>query len=131
MRRRLAAAVAGGTLVFCVSASASSLGGLDVSNLASGAGVVVACDDDGLSTSYTTSAGKVTAVTVSGIADPGCEGARLSLSLVTNGKAQIGSGGPVVVPFDEGTADDSVTVPVATRPDVSAIAGVHIVMEGP
>src|SRR5436309_15314473 len=35
---------------------------------------VVACDTDGLTQSYTTSRGNVTAVVVGGIADPACEG---------------------------------------------------------
>jgi hypothetical protein len=130
-RRRLLAALAAATAAFSVVASASSLGGVSVSGLAAGAAPVMSCDADGLTSTYTTSGGKVTQVIVGGIADPGCEGAMVSLTLVATGSSSVGSGGPVTVPTDADSVDNSVAVPMNIQPDAVAVTGIHIVMVGP
>jgi hypothetical protein len=79
---------------------------------------------------YTTSAGNVTAVTVNGIADPGCEGGALSVTLA-NGTASVGSAGPQIVPVDAGTIDNSITVNVSPQPAASTVNRVHVAITGP
>lgn len=132
MRRAgLLVAVATATATFSVVASASSLGGVAVPGLAAGVAPVVSCDPDGVTSAYTTSAGKVSQVVLGGIADPGCEGASLSLTLTTAGSTRVGSGGPVTVPTDADSDDNSVAVPMDLRADAGAVTGIHIVMVGP
>lgn len=86
---------------------------------------------NGLSVSYTTASGAVTAVTVSGIADPGCEGGQLSLTLADAGGAPVGSGGPQVVPTDGDTSDNAMTVTVNPQPAASVVTAAHAVITGP
>ena len=73
---------------------AATLGGLTAKRLGAGKAVVTACDTNGFSVTYTTSAGSVTAVNLGSIADPGCEGGQLSLSLADASGAVIVSRGP-------------------------------------
>ena len=110
---------------------AASLGGLTTRKLGAGKAVVSACDGDGFSVSYTTSAGNVTAVDVSGIADPGCAGGQLSLVLANASGTSIGAGGPTTVPTDAGTVDNAMTVTLSPTPAASLVAAVHVVVNGP
>ena len=61
--------------------SAASLGGLGSAPVGGAVASVAPCDGDGVMVSYATQGGNVTAATVAGIADPGCEGAALSITL--------------------------------------------------
>jgi hypothetical protein len=112
-------------------AAAASLGSLGSSSLGAGSGTVTACDTDGVATTYTVAAGKVTDVTVDGIADPGCEGAQLSLALTDSTGASLGEAGGQTVPTDGDTAPNSMIVPVAPQPDAGLVTDVHIVIVGP
>jgi hypothetical protein len=112
-------------------ATAASLGGIASPRLGAGSSVVLACDGNGVSTSYTTSGGEVTSVTVGGLADPACEGAQVSQTLVSSTDASLGSVGPTTVGVDAGTADSSVTLSTSAQPDAAAVAGVHVLVEGP
>ncbi len=131
MSRLLILTTASTLLASCVVGSATSLGGLASSHLGAGGAVVTGCDADGITTSYTTSAGRVTAVTVGGLADPGCEGGVLSLTLAGAGNASIGASGPTTIPADSGTFDSSMAMTIAAQPDAVAVTGVHIIIEGP
>jgi hypothetical protein len=111
-------------------AHAATLGGLLPESLGAGGVVVTACDDDGFTADYTTSAGNVTAVTVGGIADPGCEGGVLRVTL-TNGSTSIAGGGPVTIPTDPDTADNSVTVALSPAPSAAQVTGIHVAVVGP
>ena len=131
-RRKLAAAVIALSLTAAlVPGFAASLGGLTSPSLGADGAVVVACDTDGFSVSYTTSGSNVTAVVVGGIADPGCEGGLLSLALADASGTSIGAGGPQTIPTDAGTVDNSVTVSLSPTPAASAVATVHVVVTGP
>jgi hypothetical protein len=72
----------------------------------------------------------VTSATVGGIADPGCEGGQLSLTLA-NGTASIATGGPVTVPTDAGTTDNAVTVALSPQPAAAQVNRVHVSITGP
>lgn len=131
-RRRLAAGVLAGTIVLAiVPGFAVSLGGLGSTGLGTGDDVVAGCDTNGFSVSYTTSGGAVTHVTVGGIADPGCEGGRLSLTLADTTGAAVGSAGPQTVPTDGDTADNSMTVALSPQPAASVVTAVQAVVVGP
>lgn len=110
-------------LVTAVTASAASMP-LTSGRVGSGSATIARCDADGFTaTSFTTSAGKVTSVTVGGIA-PGCQGGRLSLSL-TAGGSSVAVGGPVTV---TGTSQ---TVTVTGSPDAWTVGGLEVVVIGP
>ena len=118
------------TLVSTAFASAASLGGMSGS-VAAGDATIPACDTTGISVGYTTSAGNVSAVTVNGLADPGCEGGSLSVTLTNASGDSIASGGPQTVPTDGDTADNSLTVSVGPNPAAENVAGYHVSIAGP
>jgi hypothetical protein len=117
-------ALASAVVASCVVGAAASMGGLSAARLGSGSAAVRACDTDGVSTSYTTSAGKVVSVTVSALAAT-CIGGTLTLTLTGAGDVGIGTGGPSTV---TGSALD---LPLPAPPDAAAVTGVHVVIEGP
>lgn len=130
LRRRHAAVAVAIATAAVVPAFAASLG-LSAARLGAGAAAVSACDADGFTVGYTTSGGNVTGVAVSGIADPGCEGGALSVTLADTSGAAIGSGGPQTVAADGDTADNSITVALTPTPLASAVTAVHITVSGP
>jgi hypothetical protein len=99
--------------------------------LGAGNATVAACDANGFTSTYTTSRGKVTAVTIAGIADPGCEGGTVRLTVTDSSGAALTSAGPQVVPTDGDTLDNSVTLTTSSQPSASQVAGIHVVIEGP
>jgi hypothetical protein len=119
--------------VFAVAsvAAAASLGGVGSPALSAGNGAIAACDPDGFTVAYTTSAGNVTAVTVSGIADPGCEGGALSVTVTDSGGVGLASGGPQTIPADGDALDNSVALPVSAQPPAESPAAVEIAIAGP
>jgi len=123
MSRLLILALASAVLASCVVGSAAGLGGVSAARLGAGRVGVLGCDTDGVSTSYTTSGGRVTTVTVGGLA-AGCAGAALSLTLSNTSNAALGTGGGTV-------AGGSLAVSIAAQPDAAAVTGVHIVIQGP
>lgn len=114
-----------------VGAAAASLGGLTSARLGAGDATVAACDSNGMTISYAVSSNVVTAATVGGIADPGCEGGALTVILKNSTGASVASSAATTVPTDADTADDSVTVSVSPQPDASIVAGVSIQIVGP
>jgi hypothetical protein len=112
-------------------AAAASLGGVSGPTLGAGGGSIAGCDPDSLTTLYTTTAGNVTAVTVGGLADPGCEGASLSLTVIDATGASIASAGPQTIPADPGVVDNSLLVSVSPNPLAEAPMAVKIVIAGP
>ncbi len=109
---------------------AASLGGLTAKRLAAGSSVVAACDTDGFTVGYTTSTGSVSAVNLSDIADPGCEGGQLSLALVNASGAVVVAGGPQTVPTDGDTLPNSMVVSV-TPTAAASVTAIHVVVTGP
>lgn len=111
--------------------SAATLGGFTAGGLAAGSAAVPRCDADGFALGYVIENGLVQSVTVGGIADPGCEGGTLRLTVVGAGGAQIGTGGPVTIPTDGDTAPNSMTISIAAQPAASAVTGLRIAVVGP
>jgi hypothetical protein len=123
--------LAGLSAVFAAAtASAATLGGLLAPAISAGEAVVQGCDAS-MGLVYTTSGGDVTAVTVSGIADPACSGGVLSLVVLDANGTAIASAAPVAVPSDAGTADDVVTVAVSPHPPAELVEGVALQVLGP
>jgi hypothetical protein len=112
-------------------AAAASLGGVGSSALSAGDGAIAACDPDGFTVAYTTSAGNVTAVTVSGIADPGCDGGALSVTVTDAGGVGVAGAGPLTIPVDGDSVDNSLAVSVSPQPLAETPAGVEIAIAGP
>jgi hypothetical protein len=109
---------------------AASLGGLTGKKLGAGSSTVAACDTNGFSVSYTTSAGAVTNATVGAIADPGCEGGQLSLVLANSSGTSVGAGSGTV-PTDGDATDNSLSVAISPQPAASVVTAVHISVVGP
>jgi hypothetical protein len=112
-------------------AAAATLGSVSGPALSAGDGAIAACDADGFTTAYTTASGNVTAVTVGGIADPGCEGASLSVTVTDATGASIASGGPQTIPVDGDAIDGVVSVSVSPNPPAEAPTAIEIVIAGP
>jgi len=130
MRVRILASATAVTAVCASVALAASLG-VGTTNVSSGNASIIACDPDGFTETYTTSSGLVSSVTVSGIADPGCEGGSLKLTLTDASGVSISSAGPEAVPTDGDTLDDSLTLTTSPQPSASTVAGIRIAIEGP
>ncbi len=129
MKRHLAWLAAAVTVASAYVGFAAPVPALSSRNVAGASAAVVPCDTV-FSVTYTTSGGKVTTVTVGGIADPACEGGQLKLTLLGGG-ATLGSGGPVTVPTDAGTVDNSVAVSVSPQPNAWLVDEVAVVVAGP
>lgn len=89
------------------------------------------CDEDGFDYSFATSGGDVTSVTVADIADPGCEGGELHVTLTDAAGNAIASGGAALVPTDGDTAPNAVTLPTTAQPPAGDIARAHTNVVGP
>lgn len=110
-------------LLMSVTASAATLPTSSI-KVGGGSAVVSTCDADGFSaTTFTTSGGKVTSVTVGDIA-AACAGGSLRVDL-TQGTASIAAGGPVTV---SGTSQ---VVTLSGSPDAWDVDGFRAVVIGP
>ncbi len=126
-----------GVIWFCAAVAlgapvAAFAGGLGSSTngVAAGAAPVTPCDT-AFGQTYTTVSGNVASVLVTRIADPACEGGRLSLTLTDAAGAALGSGGPVMIGTDGDTADNSASVSLSPSPDGDVVAGIRITISGP
>jgi hypothetical protein len=128
MRKVVLAAAAAFLVGSPVVAAAASLG-LTTTDLGAGSATVAACDS-GFTYAYTTQSGRVTAVTVGGIADPECSGGELSLTLTNGSGARLGSGTTATVPSDGDTADDSLNISIPSNPDAELVAGIRVAITG-
>ncbi len=129
-RRMIAWSLVATTLASSCFASAAALGGIS-GGVAAGEAPITACDPDGFALHYATQGGNVQSVTVSGIADPGCEGGDLSVTLTNSGGDSISSGGPAAIGVDADTADNSVNVDVSPKPAAEQVKGYHVSVVGP
>lgn len=127
IHRILAALLAFGMMI----AMAASLGGITSGNLGSDSEVVVSCDTNGVSVSYTITWNgtsdryEVSAVSVSGISDL-CDGQTLDLSLIDGANAQIGHG-TLSIPSSPATSH---TVNLSTPAEAKNVTAAAIVISG-
>jgi hypothetical protein len=112
-------------------ASAAALGGVNSDRVGAGDAAIAACDGNGFTVSYTTVGGNVTAATVADIADPGCEGGNLSVTVTNSAGDSVASGGPSSIPTDGDTTPNALTVSVSPQPAAEQVAGVHVAVVGP
>lgn len=91
-----------------VSGTAASLGGVEPDALGAGQSSVLACDEDGVSTSYTVVGLAVTQINISGIAAD-CKTGMLSVAVTTIGGITLATIGPTQIP-DNGTQSDATMV---------------------
>jgi len=89
-------------------AAATTLGGVGGAGPSGGNAAIGDCDLDGLTTSYVTSGGDITGVTVGGIADPGCEGGLLSLTVTDSTGAAVAAAPPQPIAADADGVDNIV-----------------------
>ena len=123
-RRIVFVALASLTLSAAVFGSAATLGGISARGLGGGQSSVQSCDSDGVGVTYTTSAGTVTSVTITGVA-AGCANGAMYVVLTNGSNASIGASGPVTV---SGT---SVVMPLAPQPSAASVAAAHVSITGP
>ncbi len=130
MRRVVTATVVGLTVGAAAFASASAVTVNTGGNLGAGSTTVASCDTTGVVTSFTlgtfdTTAGyTVSAVGVSSIDSPACNGKSVSVTLSDVSDNSVGSGGPVTV----ATGATSVTVTLSAAVAASKIAHVYVVI---
>lgn len=127
MRLLVILAAAAVATPFAAAALTSVAGGA----VGAGSAAVAPCDADGFGAAYTISGGGITAVTVTGIADPDCEGAVVRVAIVDASGAAIGTGGPESVAVDGDAVDNVATVSVGGLPAALDARRVEIVLEGP
>lgn len=125
-RRRLIAIATGLMTVTVTGAAATTLGGVKVGALGAGQAAVSGCDTDGLTVAYTVAAGKVTHATISGIADPACEGQQLQITVANASGASVGSSTATAVPTDGDGIDNSTTVAISPQPAAEVVANFHV-----
>ena len=99
--------------------------------IGSGSAPIASCDADGFAATYVTSGLSVTAVTVSGIADPGCEGGVLQIRVTDATGASIAAGAPQTIAADGDVLDNTETVTVAPQPAATTAMRIKLVVEGP
>lgn len=111
-------------LAFATLGAAATLGGVDAPGLSSGRSAVASCDSNGVTTSFTVTAGNVQSATVSDVA-AGCATGSLNLVLTNASGTAIASGGPATV------NSTSVIVTLSPQPAAADVAGTHISITGP
>jgi hypothetical protein len=129
MKRWGAWALATITLAGSAVAAAATLP-LSSEGLAAGDAPVATCDANGFSPTYTTLGGNVTTVVIGGIADPGCEGGTLEVTLI-GAAGKLGGGGPATVPTDGDATANSVSVSLSPQPDGELVTGIRVLITGP
>ncbi|WP_420450966.1 hypothetical protein [Ilumatobacter sp.] len=131
LRNRLVAVVAGLLVAGAVGASASSLGGVSAESLGSDVGIVLSCDDDGVTTSYGTallSALPVVSTVAFGDVDAACVGLDYQMAL-------LGAGGTVLVQHSGvvgsgGGISINLGALSLTRPSAALVTGVSLTITG-
>lgn len=121
---KLALVATAAAIAAAVTASAASLGGITTHRLSSGSATISGCDPDGVSVTYTLSAGVVQSMTVDGVA-AACANGSMRATLVNGSGTSLGASGPATV------GGTSVTLTLSPQPVASAVEGVHISIVGP
>jgi hypothetical protein len=127
MRKLAIKTLAGLTAFSAVMAMAATLGGLTPDTLGAEDSAVVACDADGVATSYSSSWDatderyEVSQVTVEGVADA-CDNLTVKVTLTDSTGASL-SEGTLAIPSDA-TVDHSVTL--AAGVSTEAVTNVHV-----
>jgi hypothetical protein len=125
-RTRMLASAAAIAVFAATAAAATTLGGVSTGGLGAGGTQVNSCDSDGMTVNYQISNDQVTDVIVSGIADPGCEGLKMSVTLANSSGASIGSASSIVIPTDGDSTNNTMTIPVSGAPSAAAVTNFHI-----
>ena len=127
MNKKLALGIAAGVSAFAaVTASASSLGGINTEQLGTSADVVASCDTDGVTVEYVTAfsngAYRVTDVKLSDVDDK-CDKQNLTLTLFDGADASLTE---VTGAAEKGAQ----SVELATPVDAEKVEGVAVVISG-
>ena len=130
MRRRSILFAFALVLATAAVASAATIG-LTSQNLGVGQTAVARCDTDGFTVSYALTSGNVVSVTLNGIADPGCEGGSLKVTMVNGSGTSVGASSTTTLPADGDTVPNSITVSVSPTPAEANVVGIHISVTGP
>jgi hypothetical protein len=105
--------------------------GLTNAPLGAASSPVLRCDDDGFTYAFTTSGGNVTGVTVGDIADPGCEGGVLRVTLTTSTGSALATAGPTTIPSDGDSVPNALALTTDAQPAAATVAVVRAVVGGP
>ena len=112
-------------------AHATSLGGATSPPTAAGKTLVSRCDT-AVTVTYATTGGLLSSATVTGIADPACEGGTARIAIQNAGGVMLAQSNPVTIPVDGDTAANQVTLPLSpatVNPDL--LASYDVVITGP
>ncbi|MPZ72795.1 MAG: hypothetical protein GEU74_06110 [Nitriliruptorales bacterium] len=133
-KNRLVIGLLFGLTVFgAVIGSAASLGGITTDGLGADAAIVAACDNDGVTTSYTTQYNatgsdgyKIKTVTVAGLANA-CDGNTIEVRLIGAGSASLET---VNKTIENDAASTSTDLTFAGTTLAESVTGLHIVVSG-
>jgi hypothetical protein len=127
-KKRTTLAIVAAVAAFgAVSASAAGLGGLTGKSLGAETTVVAGCDTDGIAVGYTTSYSaaakeyQVTAVQLTGVATPACNGQSVALTLSDSTGAVLGTGSGTV-------SGASQTFTLSTAASAKSVANLAVVI---
>ncbi len=131
MRKRLIAGLFAATLVFGVVTGLAASLNVSSAKLGSGDATITACDTDGVNSTYTFTSGTsdVSAIAVSGIADPNCDGAEVRVQALNSSGTVLGHG-TATNTADADTNPNSVDVALNTAVASSDIATVRVTLNG-
>jgi hypothetical protein len=121
--------VALATTATCTAFAASI--GLGTTKLGAGTAAIARCDANGFTVTPALSGSNVTAVVLGDIADPGCEGATVRVTLTNSSGTSISSAGPVTIVSDGDTSPNTQSVAVGLAVAESTVVGTRISVVGP
>lgn len=116
----LAAAAAAGV------AAATPIGAIANAQIAAAGSGIPTCDTHGFTVAYSLTGTSIAAVTVGSIPDANCEGATLTVTITDANGNTVATTQPGTVTRDADTANDDLTLALASRPAVADAAGVEI-----
>jgi len=130
MKKRLAIGGLAAAVVFAAVFGAAASLTLTPDGLGSNNASVIACDSNGVTTSYgntwdaTDGRFEVTSVTVKGVADT-CDGLTLKVTLANAAQASLGEGS-LVIPVS--AAVDHTVTPLSANPAATSVENIHAVI---
>jgi hypothetical protein len=118
-------------LVASVSVALAATLGLGTQKLGAGSTTIARCDANGFTVTPTLTGANITAVVLGDIADPGCEGAAIRVTLTNSSNTSVSTGGPTTVATDGDTAPNSQSVTVSPAVAETSVVSIRFSGVGP
>ena len=130
MRKGLVLAlVALATTTTCTAFAATV--GLGTAKLGAGTAAIARCDANGFTVTNARTGANVTAVLLGDIADPGCEGASIRVTLTNSAGTSVSSAGPVSIVSDGDTSPNTQAVSLGVAVAETTVVGTSISVVAP